>query len=608
MNNILKTIEIDLYSPTCYEVIKAQQGDHNSRIVQFILYEQGKPYTIKDHVACYFTGCRGNGSPFFKNDCISSEENRITITLKNDILCYPGTIEAKIILYDNTSQSVLSTVPFKITCIKSPYQESDLTEYETSIITDLIFQVQKSNQETEKAVQQAAESADTAISNAQAAAASAQAAKISQANAEASDVSSLAASSNAASSAALASAMADESAENAKTARSYTKGDTGLRQNESMDNAEYYYSQSKEIYDTLSQAGTVTGVKGNAQTEYQSGFVNLTPEHIGALPSSMKNTINNSYQRANASYNQANSAYSQANAAYNQANLAYLKLIGDNLCLGNNAYTGGAYETVIGGYAYARGNDSTAIGYGAHAGEFEATALGSRAHADAIYSTAVGTMANASGNHAMALGYNASGRGENSTALGYAAYTSNQNSIQLGSNTLSSITARVSITPQSDKRDKTDIEDISNSAVDFLNKVRAVRYVFNNRELYIDEENLSEEEQEKRAKFGLCAYDKAAHAAGTKKRNRQRIGVLAQEVQHALAETYGTSSYVNLVNDNLFDFDPEEIPDDVENQLAVNYEGFIPFLIKAVQELDARVRTLEASREELLPKEGTPNE
>ena len=117
--------------------------------------------------------------------------------------------------------------------------------------------------------------------------------------------------------------------------------------------------------------------------------------------------------------------------------------------------------------------------------------------------------------------------------------------------------------------------------------------MFNGRELYIDEENLSDEDREKRDKYGLCAYDMESWTAGTKKGSRIRVGVSAQEVQQALEEVYGDSSYGNLVNDNLYDFDPDEIPDDVESQLAVNYDGFIPFIIKAIQEIDARVTALE---------------
>ncbi len=47
MKNVIKKIHIDLYSPTSYEVIKAQQGDNRSRIIEFLLYDQGEPYMLE---------------------------------------------------------------------------------------------------------------------------------------------------------------------------------------------------------------------------------------------------------------------------------------------------------------------------------------------------------------------------------------------------------------------------------------------------------------------------------------------------------------------------------------------------------------------------------
>lgn len=114
--------------------------------------------------------------------------------------------------------------------------------------------------------------------------------------------------------------------------------------------------------------------------------------------------------------------------------------------------------------------------------------------------------------------------------------------------------------------------------------------------MYIDDENLSEEEREKKAKYGLCEYDRGAHARGDKKGSRMRVGVIAQDVQAAMQEVYGDISYANLVYDNLFDFDSETIPEGVESQKTVNYDGFVPFLIKAVQELAAKIESLEATR------------
>lgn len=226
----------------------------------------------------------------------------------------------------------------------------------------------------------------------------------------------------------------------------------------------------------------------------------------------------------------------------------------------------------------------------------------------------IGTTSQSYANFGVALGGFANVSGSCSTALGYFATATTANTIQLGDNAnLSILTSRVQLTTSSDERDKTDITPISGGATRFLRSIQAIRYVWNGRALYQEEEtfteetytdedgneqtrrvsNLSEAEREKRGKFGLGTYDKEAHERGDKKGERVRVGVSAQQVQQALETVYGDSSYANLVNDNLHDFDPVEIPDDVESQLTVNYEGFVPFLIQAVKELDERVSALE---------------
>ncbi len=333
------------------------------------------------------------------------------------------------------------------------------------------------------------------------------------------------------------------------------------------------------------------------------------------MPKIMLNGIDYSSPTASGSaadaYNQANAAYSKANTAMNSAvsinsrlNSAQLALGGAATASGDNSAALGPsstaskdYSVAVGKYSSASGIKAIASGAYSTAIGAEAAAFGCSANASMNQATAIGRMANANAVYSTAIGTNASCRGNYSTSLGFAASTSNSNSIQLGDPyNLSSITSKVTIITNSDERDKTDIEDIISKSVEFLKKVRVIRYVFNGRGMYIDEENLSEEDKEKKCKFGLCAYDKASHAAGTKKGERKRIGVSAQGVQRALEETFGTASYANLVNDNLFDFTPSEIPNDVESQLAVNYEGFIPFLIKAVQELDGRICALENER------------
>lgn len=211
-------------------------------------------------------------------------------------------------------------------------------------------------------------------------------------------------------------------------------------------------------------------------------------------------------------------------------------------------------------------------------------------------SCAIGYCSGVYSNYSTTIGANSSvgSSADQSTAIGFEAYTTTPNSIQLGSSySLSKLSSRVNLTVTSDERDKADIVDLEDNAVEFLNKIRTIRYVLNHRESYIDKDSLSEEDKENRLKYGLCRYNKEEHTKGTKKGKRIRVGISAQNTIKALQDVYGNSGYANIIDDNFFDLDPNEIPENVENQLSANYEAFIPFLIKAIQEIDTRLTKLE---------------
>lgn len=142
MNNVIKRIEIDLYSPTSYEVIKAQQGDNLSRIIEFVLYNQGKPYIVPESVRFNMEGHRGDGSSFIKENCNVSN-NIITAILDSDILYEAGTVEAKIVMYNLTDNSILSTIPFKIHVQKNPCDKNKIEKDKKSLIDWLIISFEK---------------------------------------------------------------------------------------------------------------------------------------------------------------------------------------------------------------------------------------------------------------------------------------------------------------------------------------------------------------------------------------------------------------------------------------------------------------------------------
>ena len=251
------------------------------------------------------------------------------------------------------------------------------------------------------------------------------------------------------------------------------------------------------------------------------------------------------------------------------------------------------------------GDNSTAIGSAAKASGARSTALGYNSNASGSYTTALGGYSIASGARSTALGYNSNASGSYSTALGYNANISSADlyTMQLGSSSsLSALRCKVNLTVTSDKRDKTDIEGITD-ALAFVERLNPVTFVSNDREYYISDED---KKGETFRTYGMCEYDHVSHAAGTKKGERRRCGLLAQEVVEAMQSVYGTDNYANIVNDNFHDL--AEKPSDVENKYTLAYANLVPFLIGAIKELNAEIKVLEAEIAALEEQEETTHE
>lgn len=137
MDTVIKQISIDLYSPTFYEVIKAQQGDKNSRSVEFILYNQGELYSIPDGIKIKLEGQRGDKSSIVK-DCTYSD-NVVTVILDEDLLYYSGICKLKIVLYDLDESTILSTIPFTLSVQKNPLNNDEFEKNNYSLLNKLIL-------------------------------------------------------------------------------------------------------------------------------------------------------------------------------------------------------------------------------------------------------------------------------------------------------------------------------------------------------------------------------------------------------------------------------------------------------------------------------------
>ena len=195
----------------------------------------------------------------------------------------------------------------------------------------------------------------------------------------------------------------------------------------------------------------------------------------------------------------------------------------------------------------------------------------------------------------------------NCSGLGYSAQVTGSNQVQLG-NEITTTYAYGSVQNRSDERDKTDIRD-TELGLDFVKALRPVDFKWDMREDYrpeapsivIKPADLKEDAtEEEKAKYDqdLAAYEayvvlkdkwledvKLANIThdGSKKRNRFHHGLIAQEVKAVLDE--------KGIDFGGFQDHKVKGGDDV---LSIGYEELIAPMLKAIQELSAKVAELEA--------------
>lgn len=105
-------------------------------------------------------------------------------------------------------------------------------------------------------------------------------ARASEQNAKASETSSTSSETNAKTYMEIAEECKDMAYDYSVASQRYAVGGTGTVLDEDIDNAKYYYEQARNIV----IGASVIGVKGNNETDYRTGNVNLTAGDIGAIP------------------------------------------------------------------------------------------------------------------------------------------------------------------------------------------------------------------------------------------------------------------------------------------------------------------------------------
>ena len=146
-NEIITDVNLDLYSPTDYQLIYAQQGDIQSRYLKFTIWDEGEPYVFPKDMEAYLLGERPDGCAIAKKIIkdIDFNNNKITYLIEKDVISVYGIVNLRLtLLYGNGS--IISTIPFKIRVIKNPLGEIEETP-EYTALTETLSEVKKMKNE-----------------------------------------------------------------------------------------------------------------------------------------------------------------------------------------------------------------------------------------------------------------------------------------------------------------------------------------------------------------------------------------------------------------------------------------------------------------------------
>ena len=218
-------------------------------------------------------------------------------------------------------------------------------------------------------------------------------------------------------------------------------------------------------------------------------------------------------------------------------------------------------------YGNQTGKGNISIGYG--------TMLGANPAGEDSYNTCVGHETGfnlTSGIHNTLIGGVAGkvvSTGDNNTVIGYGASVSAagiDNEITLGDSSIAMIRAQVTIiTALSDERDKKDIVDLE-QGLDMVNQLKPRQFVWDHRPEVKTSYVLGED--------GKVASEETTEVTSSRKGTKD-VGFIAQELQTV------DNEWMQLVS--------ASNPD----RLEASYGKLVPVLVKAIQELSAKVTALE---------------
>ncbi len=253
----------------------------------------------------------------------------------------------------------------------------------------------------------------------------------------------------------------------------------------------------------------------------------------------------------------------------------------------------GYYSKALGSSAFASGRDaeangiySQALGYNAKANGNSSVALGSRGVANGSQSIAMGFFSIANGTMSTSMGNQSQANGDVSTSMGFGTIASDSYSLVIGQYNLSGST----VTGSATNFDLGNTAFVIGNGVSYFNKSDAFKVKFNgdttvSNDLTVGGDIVVSSDARLKANIvslgstlaKLLLIDGKSYTM--KKNGKQKIGVLAQDIQKVF---------------------PELVTTDDKDMLAVNYQGLVPVLINALKEQDDKISRLENLVEKLI--------
>ncbi|MDB2494069.1 tail fiber domain-containing protein [Flavobacteriaceae bacterium] len=253
----------------------------------------------------------------------------------------------------------------------------------------------------------------------------------------------------------------------------------------------------------------------------------------------------------------------------------------------------GYFTTATADGAFASGRDteatgdySQALGYKAKANGDKSFATGHLTIANGVTSTAMGYWTEANGDYSTSTGGGTKANGVYSTAMGHGSYASDYSSLVIGHWNLSGSTVTGSATAANSANTLFVIGNGSQS----WSKSDAFKVMANgdttvSNDLTVGGDIVVSSDARLKANIvslgstlaKLLLIDGKSYTM--KKNGKQKIGVLAQDIQKVFPELVTTND---------------------KDMLAVNYQGLVPVLINALKEQDDKISRLEKLVEKLI--------